>query len=509
MDGSRLDTADLAMARRAADPLDHAAPPRSRGLDAAVERLGPRGRRLAAGALLAGCDVIALWIAIWLVAGSMRAVGGLSDGTLPDFVGAFSLAAPLFALLGASFGLYGGQGLDPFARFRLRTRITVLFFGASAVMGALAPPLIPALLLFAPAATLVTVVLGSWTETALRRVFAKQTLWAEPVVVLGCGPESCALASRLLAHPEFGLRPIGHLDDGEPRFGHNLMLPVLGSAQAAADLDRWASVVDAAVAPDAVVARLLGRRPPDALPFRRMVIVPSAPPPSATRVELCRLGHVVGLDVRRGAETTARRWTKRAVDVMVAGPMLLLALPIILLAAAAIRAISPGSPFYAQRRVGHGGQPLLVPKLRSMYPDAERRLQEHLAADPAARAEWDRYVKLSRDPRVLPVVGTFIRRASLDELPQLWSIVRGGMSLVGPRPFPEYHTERFDPEFRALRASVPPGLTGLWQVSSRSDGDLDRQKDEDTFYVRNWSLVLDLYILIQTLPAVIFAKGAR
>ena len=148
-------------------------------------------------------------------------------------------------------------------------------------------------------------------------------------------------------------------------------------------------------------------------------------------------------------------------------------------------------------------------KVRTMVPDAEERLAEYLRTDPVARFEWQRFVKLRHDPRIVPVVGKFFRRFSVDELPQLWNVVRGDMSLVGPRLFPRYHLERFPRDFRKLRRQVPSGMTGLWQVRYRNNGDLSLQQRADAYYIHNWSLWLDLWIVLRTARIVLTGAGAH
>ena len=218
---------------------------------------------------------------------------------------------------------------------------------------------------------------------------------------------------------------------------------------------------------------------------------------------------LIGLQMRRNLLMRRNRWLKMAIDRLLALPLFIVSLPIVLLLAGWLRFTSEGSPFYAQLRIGKDGRPIKVWKLRTMYRDAEARLERHLAENPDAKREWNRHFKLTNDPRILPKIGHFLRRTSLDELPQIFNVIRGEMSLVGPRPFPQYHLDMFDPAFQVLRSSVIPGMTGLWQVSARSDGDLTVQKTLDTYYIRNWSIWIDFYILFQTFGAVLAGRGAR
>ena len=200
-------------------------------------------------------------------------------------------------------------------------------------------------------------------------------------------------------------------------------------------------------------------------------------------------------------------FAKRAVDATLSLGILLVALPAFLVLALLVR-LDGGPAFYAHRRVGRNGREFGCLKFRSMVPDAERRLREVLAADPAMQAEWQQHRKLRHDPRITRV-GRFLRMTSLDELPQLLNVLRGDMSLVGPRPvvWAELR-DQYGAEGTAAYLSVRPGLTGAWQVSGRSSTGYEERVRLDMAYVRNQSFWADCGILFRTFGAVLRRRGA-
>lgn len=197
----------------------------------------------------------------------------------------------------------------------------------------------------------------------------------------------------------------------------------------------------------------------------------------------------------------------RVVEILLVVAAVIFLLPLLLVIGAAVKATSRGPVLYRQQRLGRGGQLFGCLKFRSMQADADDRLAALLESDPVARREWDVYRKLTYDPRVTPF-GHFLRRSSLDELPQLLNVLSGEMSLVGPRPIVVGEIQHYGRHIRAY-CSVRPGISGLWQISGRSDTTYRRRVAFDRVYVKNKSFALDMAITLRTIPAVLSSRGAR
>lgn len=325
-----------------------------------------------------------------------------------------------------------------------------------------------------------------------------------PVVIAGTGGEALDLATMLGEHPELGYRVVGLIGDRDEldpqlvEYG-----PVLDPRTKVAEQVRMTGATGVVVATtdvDLDTSNRLTRVLTDA--GIHVELSSSLKDIDANRLSVRPLGRFAMVYVEPVKRTGWTQVAKRVFDVTLSAVGLVVAVPVLLAAAAAVKATSPGPVLFHQERVGRRGRRFHVLKLRTMVTGAEERLGElHLFNE----ADGPLF-KLREDPRVTGV-GRLLRRLSLDELPQLVNVLRGEMSLVGPRPALPSEVTQWGPElFDRLR--VQPGITGMWQVRGRSDSSFSQYQRWDLYYVDNWSMAHDLAILLRTLPVVLSQKGA-
>lgn len=198
---------------------------------------------------------------------------------------------------------------------------------------------------------------------------------------------------------------------------------------------------------------------------------------------------------------------KRTFDILFSAAALIVLSPLLVLIALLVKCTSRGPIFYSHQRVGRGGRKFRCYKFRSMYRNPDQLLREILASDPQLRAEWDEHQKLKEDPRITPV-GKVLRKTCLDELPQFWNVLKGDLSIVGPRPVVEREIIRFIGPRAARILSIRPGLTCFWQVSGRNDIPYEQRIALDEQYVRDRSMRTDLKLIAKTIPAMFSSRGA-
>ena len=406
-------------------------------------------------------------------------------------------------------GLQPGYGLGSIEQFRRRLSVTVSVFGLLLVWDYLAQSG-----LWSRGTVLATfvvaVALMPLAASLARRLMIAKSLWGVPVLLVGTGEQGVMLARILRAEPVLGYRPIGYLErnaaDQAKKAKEVAGLPVFGHVSEAArfkHLARMAIITSPKSAPNG-----FGHLVRD-LPFPRIIMFPELSQFPSLWVTSRDIGGILALELPQNLLLRRNRLIKQISDYVLTIPLFFVSLPVLAMAALCIKLTSPGPIFFAQEREGYGHRGFRMWKLRTMHRDAEHRLEDYLAANPQYRWEWDNHMKLKHDPRIIPGIGRALRKTSIDELPQLWDVLRGKMSLIGPRPFPHYHLERFTAQSCELRAHVRPGITGLWQIMARSDAEIEAQEELDMYYIRNWSLWLDLYILVRTIPAVLNQKGAQ
>jgi Undecaprenyl-phosphate galactose phosphotransferase WbaP len=458
--------------------------------------------RLSASILL-GTDLVALTTAIMVTVFLRQIFNG--DYELSLYWRLWPLLG-LFSLVYAMFGLYPGLGTSTVAEVRKLSSSTTLVF---LLIGALSFVLRDAneysRLVFL-IGWLVSLFLVPTGRGLARNYFGRKPWWGFSVMVFGTGAIADKVVRKLLENPEFGLRPAAVFDHAGLGGTTIQGVPVLHGFDRAALVASRLGISRAMIAaPSGHISQVLKMIEAHANVFSHVIIVPDLIGLSSLGIETRDVCRLLGLELRRSLLLPGPRLTKRVIDLVLALAIGTACLPLFALIAALIKLDSRGPIFYAHRRLGHR-TPFNVWKFRTMATDGARILSQYLQNQPERLAEWRQLQKLKDDPR-LTRVGRFLRKTSLDELPQLWNVIRGEMSLVGPRPIVADEVSRYGDGFDLYR-QVPPGLTGLWQVSGRNNTTYEERVELDTYYVRNWSPWIDIYLLVRTIKVVLSGQGA-
>jgi len=418
--------------------------------------------------------------------------------------------APLAVLFLAGYGragLYPGLGLGPVEMLRRFSYVTTsgfLVVAAFAFALKLPPVYSRVTFLLALGLSLGLVPIG---RQGLTRVARRWAWWAEPVVVIGTGlPAARAIRGiKQASNLGYGTAAVLSMDPATPPGGELEGVPILGGLEQVPSLVSRGIRIAFLEIEHMATRGVLDRLQQD---FLHVILLRELDHLPVESLQVRNLGSMVGIEYTNNLLRPRNQTAKRALDLVIGSVAFLLLLPIIVIAALVVVLIDGAPAFFYQDRPGLGGRRIRVPKIRTMRRGADERLGEFLAENPALHEEWHARYKLREDPRLIPGVGRFFRRFSLDELPQLLTVIAGDMSLVGPRPFPDYHLEQFTPAFRELRQRVRPGITGFWQITVRSEGSTDDQEALDAYYIRNWSVWFDLYVLGRTVLAVASGRGA-
>jgi Undecaprenyl-phosphate galactose phosphotransferase WbaP len=420
----------------------------------------------------------------------------------------FDLTPSIFMLLGAFSlqGLYPGALLHPAEEIRRTFNAITLVFLVMASVSFLWRNADS----YSRAVFLITWIAGAplvlFTRQITRLIFSKEPWWGVSAVVMGSGP-AAQRVMRGLQSAKRGIRIVGVLSEQPVTDWPKDLPPVLG------DLSYGPLLAPSRAARYAIVA-MPGRASLElrqliqdyCTGFSHVLLIPDLPGLCSLDIAAREVGGEVGFELPQRLFHRGAALTKRTLDLLISTTAIVLLSPLFLLAALAVRAGSKGPILFGHTRNGKSGRTFRAWKFRTMLPDADRILAQYLDANSEAREEWRRDQKLKNDPRVT-WTGKWLRRFSLDELPQLLNVFVGDMSIVGPRPIVQSEISKYGRGY-SLYTRVRPGISGLWQVSGRNNTTYEARVAFDEYYVRNWSIWMDAYILIRTVKVVFTAEGA-
>jgi exopolysaccharide biosynthesis polyprenyl glycosylphosphotransferase len=464
------------------------------------QRVDARGSRTAKVLVLVA-DAVAIAAAMTLAAWTRFVESGDGVGSIAL---AGALAIPVWLCAFARYKLYSAAAVASVTA-EVRRLIHAVAAGAvcTTILGVLIgidSPRAWLLLLFAFALPIVIL-----ERSIVRRVFRRAREHGHlqrRVVVIGTNAEAVALVNMLETSPALGYEVLGLLDCGDGTSA-DAPIPVLGDCGNAPDIVRSLDATGALIASSAVDNPIANRVARELIEIGCHVEITSGLVDiSADRLLARPLGRRAVVYIEPVRRLGWRAVAKRMFDVAMATTTLVLTSPILVVSAIAIKLDSRGPVLFSQVRIGKNGRPFRVRKLRTMRADAEAMLD---LLRESSEVDGPLF-KMREDPRVTRV-GRFLRKASIDELPQMWNVLRGEMSIVGPRPALPGEMAGWTEEL-VSRLRVKPGVTGMWQVSGRSSSSFDDYIRHDLYYVDNWTLLSDLAIVVKTIPVVLLRRGA-
>lgn len=342
----------------------------------------------------------------------------------------------------------------------------------------------------------------------LRTILHKLKIYNRRILVVGAGKTAELLVNSIKTNG-FGMKIVGFLDDNPKSSQIPPNYPILGGFT---DLEKIVkqnnidSIIIATPGLEEKKLKTLANRA--MLLTKRLSIIPNLVglPLGNVQIENFIDFQLPVLRIENNLSNPFNRRAKRTFDIIVTIIGSTLIAPLLLFIALLIKITSPGPIVFAHYRVGKNGKHFLCYKFRTMVTNSEDILEKHLASNLEARKEWKKRFKLKKDPRITKI-GHFLRKTSLDELPQLWNVIKGDMSLVGPRPIVDDEIDKYGLYIKDFFL-VRPGITGLWQISGRSDTSYEERIQMDSWYVRNWSIWLDLIYLLRTIKVVLSCKGS-
>ncbi|MBS4016233.1 MAG: sugar transferase [Candidatus Latescibacteria bacterium] len=334
-------------------------------------------------------------------------------------------------------------------------------------------------------------------RNVIKKILFTVSLWSKNILVIGSTETAERLQQRFAKHDTLGYRVAHHIESDVFKQNRELVYKSLLSRK----ID--GVIIDSDKVEPKQVLELYENAEGKVQDF---FVIPALSQLQTTGVQIEQLEDVLLMKYHYNLLRTESRIVKRIFDLLIAGVAMIVSIPLFLIISLIVKLSDKGSILHIQERLGKNNKLFKCYKFRTMYLDAPTRLENFLKNSPQAKSDWEKYLKITDDPRVFSV-GKFLRRSSLDELPQLWNVIKGDMSLVGPRPYLPHEVENLNHKITII-TKVLPGITGLWQVSGRSRLTFAERMRLDEYYVKNWSVWLDSVIMFKTAKVLFKTEGA-